>query len=420
MNINHILAGVPCACGKTHTCAIKQVYIEKGAIARLAALCAPHTHILLVADENTFAAAGEQVVEALSGKRLDRVVFPATPLLIPNEQAIARVNAALDGVDMILAVGSGVIQDLCKYCSHFSGIPYIDVATAPSMDGYASDGAAMILGGMKETVKAGLPQAIVCDVDVLKNAPYPMIQAGYGDIIGKYSALCDWRLANIVTGEYLCEYIYKTTAEMIEKTRALADGLTERRGESVAALMEALVVVGIMMSFAGSSRPASGSEHHLSHFFEITGIVHGKEYLPHGIDVAYSTVKTAALREKLATAPYPEKGFIPVRKEYLTKMSEIYGVVGESCVALQDKIGRYGVDRAPVYRAHEAEIRALFAATPTAKEIEDMLRAVGMDISEFYTLYGEEKIKTAISYAKDLKDRYSVLWMYYDLFGEVQ
>ena len=420
MNINELLAGVPCACGKTHTCAIKQVYIEKGAISRLTALTADYESILLVADENTLAAAGNRVEAALAGKRIARVVFPAAPLLVPNEQAIAQVNAALDGVEMILAVGSGVIQDLCKYCSHFSGIPYIDMATAPSMDGYASDGAAMILGGMKETVKAGLPLAIVCDVDVLKNAPYPMIQAGYGDIIGKYSALCDWRLANIVTGEYLCEYIYKTTAEMVEKTRALALGLTERREESIAALMEALVVVGIMMSFAGSSRPASGSEHHLSHFFEITGIVHGKEYLPHGIDVAYSTVETAALREKLATAPYPERGFIPVREEYIAKMQEIYGEVGAGCVALQDRIGRYGIDRAPAYRAHEDEIRALFAATPTAKEIEEMLRVVGLDIDEFYALYGEEKIKTALSYAKDLKDRYSVLWMYYDLFGEVQ
>ena len=420
MNINELLAGVPCACGKTHTCAIRQVYIEKGAIARLTALCVPYTHILLVADENTFAAAGERVTEALTGKQLDRVVFPAVPLLVPNEQAIARVNAALDGVEMILAVGSGVIQDLCKYCSHFSGIPYIDVATAPSMDGYASDGAAMILGGMKETVKAGLPQAIVCDVDVLKNAPYPMIQAGYGDIIGKYSALSDWRLSNLVTGEYLCEYIYSTTAEMIEKTRALARGLTERREESIAALMEALVVVGIMMSFAGSSRPASGSEHHLSHFFEITGILRGEEYLPHGIDVAYSTVETCALREKLARVPFPEKGFTPARDDYLAKMDEVYGEVAAGCVGLQDKVGRYGEDRMPAYRAHEEEIRALFAGAPTAKEIEEMLRVVGLDISEFYTLYGEERIKTALSCAKDLKDRYSVLWMYYDMFGEIR
>ena len=89
----------------------------------------------------------------------------------------------------------------------FSKIPYIIVATAPSMDGYASDGAAMILGGMKETVKAGLPKAIIADTNVLKNAPMDMIKAGYGDIIGKYSALNDWKFANIVYGEFFCNYI---------------------------------------------------------------------------------------------------------------------------------------------------------------------------------------------------------------------
>ena len=74
----------------------------------------------------------------------------------------------------------------------------------------------------------------------------------------------------------------------------------------------------------------------------------------------------------------------------------------------------------PAYRAHEDEIRALFAGAPTAKEIDEMLRVVGLDISEFYALYGEARIKTALSYAKDLKDRYSVLWMYYDMFGEIR
>lgn len=420
MNINEILAGVDCACGKHHTCAIESVYIEAGATARLGALCRDCRHILIVADENTYAAGGARVAEALSGKEIARVVFDGKVILIPNEEAIARVNASLDGVDMIIALGSGVIQDLCKYCSHFSGIPYIDVATAPSMDGYASDGAAMILRGMKETVKAGLPRAIVCDVDILKNAPLDMIQAGYGDIIGKYSALCDWRLAHIVTGEYLCDYIYDTTAAMIEKTRSLAGGLMERREESIAALMEALVVVGIMMSFAGSSRPASGSEHHLSHFFEITGILENKPYFPHGIDVAYATVVTSSLREQLTKIDFPAQGFSLSRADYLAKMKEVYGPIAESCAALQDKAGSYTTDRTPIYRAREAEIKALFKSMPTARKIEEMLRLVGLDMQEFYTTYGDKKIKNAISYAKDLKDRYSVLWMYYDLMGEAR
>ncbi len=418
MDINEILLGVDCECGKRHTCSIKKVYIEKGAVARLTELCEGYGSALVVADENTYAAGGEAVMAALCDKKISRVVFDGRTVLIPDERAIERVNENLGSAEIIIALGSGVIQDLCKYVSHFSGIPYIDVATAPSMDGYASDGAAMILKGMKETVKAGLPLAIVCDVDILKNAPLDMIKAGYGDIIGKYSALCDWRLSNIVNGEYLCEYIYKTTADMVEKTLSLAKGLMERDEESVAALMEALVVVGIMMSFAGSSRPASGSEHHLSHFFEIVGIVNGEDYFPHGIDVAYSTIVTASMREELMETPFPKGRFLLPREEYEAKMKKIYGPVAEGCIALQDKVGNYALDRTQAYLANEREIKRLFRSVPTAWEIEGMLRLVGLDLSEFHSKYGTAKINDAISYAKDLKDRYTVLWLYYDLFGE--
>ena len=294
MDINEILRGVDCTCAKgRHECDIEHVYIEKGAISRLAELCAAYRSILVVADENTYGAAGEAVEAALLGKIAKRVVFSGKTILIPDEVAIERVKETLLGIDLIVGIGSGVIQDLSKYVSHFERIPYMVVATAPSMDGYASTGAAMILGGMKETVPAGLPRAIVADTEVLRNAPIDMIKAGYGDIIGKYSALNDWKLSACVNGEYFCQYIYDVTYKMIENTLATADGLLKRDEESVKAIMEALVIVGIMMSFAGSSRPASGSEHHLSHFFEIVGIVKNEFYFTHGIDVVYSTVITA-------------------------------------------------------------------------------------------------------------------------------
>jgi len=183
-------------------------------------------------------------------------------------------------------------------------------------------------------------------------------------------------------------------------------------------LMEALVVVGIAMSFAGSSRPASGSEHHLSHFFEITGIVHGEDYFPHGIDVAYSTVITAKIREKILNSQYPEKQFRLTRESYVDKIKSIYGSVAEGCIALQDKVGLYGKDMLSVYKAKKDEITEILSEMPTAEEIEKMLAAVELDIGEFYKLYGEEKINNAILYAKELKDRYTVLWMNYDMFGE--
>ena len=417
MNINTLLYGVQCACGKHHRCDIRYVAIGKNAIAGIGDLSKEYDNILLVADENTYAAAGKQTVAALNGKKLSNVVFPGETVLIPNEEAIEQVMQKTEGTELIIGIGSGVIQDLCKYVSHTTGIPYYIVATAPSMDGYASTGAAMILGGMKVTVSAGVPAAIIADTDVLKNAPMEMIQAGYGDIVGKYSALNDWRLSQIVNDEYFCPYIYDLTMEMVQKTLKLADGLLKREEESVRVLMEALVIVGIAMSFAGSSRPASGSEHHLSHFFEITGIVNGEAYFPHGIDVAYSTVVTAQIREKLLSEPWPDAQYRLPRAKYVSQIHEIYGPVAEGCIALQDKIGLYEKDMLSVYQAKKSEICRVLADMPKAEDIQKMLAAVNLNMDAFYSLYSADKLRDAVSYAKELKDRYTVLWLYYDLFG---
>lgn len=417
MDINTLLQGVQCTCGRYHRCDIRYVAIEKNAISHLGNITKEYRNILLVADENTYAAAGEKTMRALREKQLRKVVFSGKAVLIPNEEAIDRVMQETSGIELIIGIGSGVIQDLCKYVSLKCAIPYYIVATAPSMDGYASTGAAMILEGMKVTVSADVPTAIIADTEVLKNAPMEMIQAGYGDIVGKFSALNDWKLSRIINGEYFCQEIYDLTMDMVHKTLKLADGLWQRQEESVKVLMEALVIVGIAMSFAGSSRPASGSEHHLSHFFEITGIVNGEKYFPHGIDVAYSTVVTAKLREKLLAMPWPEKQCRPEKEEYISHIQRIYGPVADGCIALQDKVGLYQKDMLSVYKAKEAELRKVLSEMPNATEIQQMLSAVGLDVGEFYKLYSAAKINDAVHYAKELKDRYTVLWMYYDMFG---
>jgi glycerol-1-phosphate dehydrogenase [NAD(P)+] len=245
-----------------------------------------------------------------------------------------------------------------------------------------------------------------------------MIQAGYGDIVGKFSALNDWKLSHVVLGENFCQENYDLVEQMLKKTLSLADGLVKRDEESVRVLMEALIIVGIAMAFVGSSRPASGSEHHLSHYFEIVGIVRNEDYFCHGIDVAYSTIITAALRDKILETPWPDTQFRPSREEYVAEVSRIYGPVAEGCIALQDKVGLYGKDMLSIYKAKEAEIRAVLEEVPAADQIEKMLNAVGLDMAEFYKLYSQEKIDDAILYAKELKDRYTVLWLYYDLFGK--
>lgn len=417
MDINLLLQGVDCKCGKKHTCPIKYVYVEDGAISRLNEVLKDFNKILLVADQNTFDAAGDKVKKEISLKIKKQVIFSGKTVLIPNEESIDTVVKNCSDIDFILGVGSGVIQDLCKYVSFDQKIPYAIVATAPSMDGYASSGAAMITGGMKVTYTVGLPYAIIADTDVLFNAPKEMIKAGYGDVVGKYSSLNDWKLSALINGEYFCEYIYQATMDMVKKTVSVADGLLKGDKQSIKALTEALIVVGILISFAGSSRPASGSEHHLSHFFEIVGIVTNTPYLAHGTDVAYSTIITAKIREDLVKKKFPSEICRPTDKQLKEELSSVYYSVAEGCYDLQKKLGTYEKQLAGVYLEKEEEIKAILREMPSAKEIERLLSLVGLDIKEYYELYGNEKIEKAVKYAKDLKDRYTVLWLNYHVNG---
>lgn len=344
MNVEALLKERPCRCGRTHRCDIRRVVIESGALAALPNLTAAYRHIVLVADDHTMAVCTEPVA-ALLGERCERtLVLPSGKdgVLVPNEASIAALQGALSpATDLIVGVGSGVIQDLCKYVSFQRNLPYQIVATAPSMDGYASIGAAMIIDNMKVTYKAHVPEAIIGDVDVLCQAPMDMIQAGYGDILGKVSSLNDWKLSHLINGEYFCEDVYQLTSTMQRTTEPLGEALLRRDKQAVKLLMEALVGVGIAMAYVGNSRPASGSEHHLSHFFEVTGLLNHTPYFLHGIDVAYASLYVQKLREELLALPLPARGDRLTEQEYTSLMRTIYHEVANGVIDLQKKTGYY-------------------------------------------------------------------------------
>ena len=375
-----------------------------------------YNHIVVVADKNTYGVCGKKVEELLQEKVFATLVYD-DDLLIPNEKAVEKLNLIIsDTVDLLVGVGSGVIQDLCKYVSFNRDLPYYIVATAPSMDGYASVGAAMIMGNMKVTYDAHVPQAIIADIDVIKDAPMEMIQSGYGDIIGKLSCLNDWRLASAVNNEYFCQYVYDLTLQMTNNIKNDGKLLQKRDVKAVKRLTEALIGVGIAMAYVGNSRPASGSEHHMSHFFEITGIMNNEPYFMHGTDVAFSTVYTCRMREEIGKLDRPQQAQEFDRADWENKIRSIYRTAADRVIALQDKAGVYEADKISVYKEKWSEICQILSEAPTAAEIENYLENVGLDIDDFEKMYGAEKLKNAKWFAKDLKDRYSVLWLYFCLF----
>ncbi|MBE6572325.1 MAG: sn-glycerol-1-phosphate dehydrogenase [Ruminococcaceae bacterium] len=417
MNINELHESFKnCSCKKEHNCPIDHVVIGRGVLSSLPKLCERYENIILVSDENTWQACAKDAFGILEGKIKKNLVLAANgDVVIPNEEKIDEIEKALpDGCDLIIGTGSGVINDLCKYVSFKNDLPYYIIATAPSMDGYASVGAALILEGMKITLNARPPKAIIADTAVLAQAPIDMIRAGYGDIIGKYSCLNDWRLSALINGEYFCQKVYDLTYSCADKVKNMAKGINVRDEETVGGLMEALVTVGIAMSYVDCSRPASGSEHHLSHFFEITGILDKKEYFSHGIDVVYSSVETAKLREKLV-ASTPKKIEFD-RKKWENDIRRIYTTSADGIIKLQDKLGWYETDDSENVISKWEEIKEILADSPTPSEFVEMIEDAGLDYSEFEKLYGNKKISDAVRYAKDLKDRYSVLWLNFRYF----
>jgi len=418
MNFKEMLQDKVCECGMVHSCSIKNVIIGSGALWKIAFVLENYHKILLVADQNTYDVCGRQVQEQLGEKVECVLVYERKGLLVPDEKAVEEMQARLSGeTDLIIGVGSGVIQDTCKYVSFQAGLPYYIVATAPSMDGYASKGAAMIAGNMKVTYNAHVPEVIIGDIDILKDAPMEMIQSGYGEILGKFSCLNDWKLSQVVNNEYFCPYVYDLTYEMLDKTKDLGEKLLKREPEAIQTLMEALVGVGIAMAYVGNSRPASGSEHHLSHFFEITGLLEHTPYFMHGTDVVYSTVYTQMLREELLSMDEPIRYNQPCQAIYEANIRRVYAAASDGVLALQKKLGWYEVDRFPVYQEKWQEIKKVLREVPSTAELTTYIGSIGLDMNEFEALYGKQKIQDALWYAKDLKDRYSVLWMYYDLMA---
>lgn len=295
-----------CSCGKHHNFSVHDMSIRKGAIEDLPKMAEPFKDgkILVVFDNHTYKVAGKRAVELLkeNGFNVKELLFDTgDDILIPDEKTLGRIVQEQDlDTSLMVAVGSGVINDSVKFVTSRSGLPYIIVATAPSMDGYVADGAPIFSQGYKYSPVAHLTYGLVGDTDILKTAPQDLIQAGYGDVVGKITAIADWDLAVKANNDYRCDTCVTLVNRALDKCFAKAEGLKDRDPESLGALLEALTLTGVAMALVNISRPASGAEHMLSHFWEMDYIARGLNPNHHGIQVGVATPIIARFFEELA------------------------------------------------------------------------------------------------------------------------
>ena len=419
MDVRDLLRGeFRCECGMTHSCEIKTILVEKGALAAIPSLLQGHNNVLLVSDGNTRPLCGARVRALLegTGMRVEEAFFDTKALVIPDEASIAFVDAHVSQqTDVIVGVGSGVVNDLCKYVSFTRKLPYMIVATAPSMDGYASKGAAMIISGMKVTYTTHVASWIVGDTDILCGAPMEMIRAGIGDILGKYASLNDWKLACLLNDELHCQRIEDLIQGELDACAANIPACMRREPAAIGRLMESLAVMGVSIAYMGSSRPASGSEHHFSHFFEITGIIHGRDYFCHGLDVGYATVLSQRLRYQLLNADPAAFAHAFDAAAWKDEIRRVFASRASEVIALQEEVGFYRVDRVQKIRERWPDVCRTIRKSPTGEEVLAMLQAAGYRMEELTAMYPEAVLRDCMIYAKDLKDRYTQLWLWQDI-----
>jgi len=295
-----------CGCGRTHEVEMAGASVRAGAIEDTAAWAddvGAGLSVRVVADRITREIAGDRVMRLLSraGHRVEGWIVEDGPGGRPcaDDRALASVEAALAGADLAVAVGSGTINDLTKLASFRSGIPYLAVATAPSMNGYTSAIAAVSERGVKRTIECREPHAVIADLDVLAAAPRDLVAAGLGDLESKPTCTADFRLAGRLRGDYYCPAAERVAMAAEARAAEVAPDLARGDPEAIAALVDALLLSGLSMRLAGSSAPASGGEHLISHFWDMTAAEEGRVEGWHGAQVGVATAVAAALYERL-------------------------------------------------------------------------------------------------------------------------
>ena len=256
-----------CACGREHRMETVFSVVESGCLFDL------HTYMndydlggvtVAVYDENTYRATADR------HPRVDVEVILPPDDLHANERGVALLEERLpQEIGVFIAIGSGTVHDITRYCAYTHGVDFVSCPTAASVDGFCSSVAVMTWHGCKKTLTAVAPKLVVADIDIIKNAPLRMAKSGYGDMVGKYVALTDWRIATLLTDEMYCERIAEMTRQATEAVCQSAEGIAEKDEAAYENLMFGLLLSGLAMQMMGNSRPASGAEHHISHIIEM-------------------------------------------------------------------------------------------------------------------------------------------------------
>ena len=415
-----------CDCGKEHYASLKFVSVRKDALEDLPVFAKElgFKSLYLISDKITYDIAGKRCMEILAaaGVKAHMVTLVHTGF---DEATVGELLINMpDDCDLVVAVGTGAINDMTRYFSFRTGRPFFTVATAAPMDGFASSLAVLNINNLKTSIEAQTPTAIIGDTEILKGAPYRMIAAGLGDLLGKSTCLCDWKLARVINGEHYCEKIVELVEKCVDDVLKVADKAKERDPKVLGDIMEGLVLTGVAMSLYGNSRPASGCEHHMSHYWEMVFEQAGKRPVPHGTQVGVGTVLVLKLVEALrktnvdfdAARAYA-KAYDQTAWEENIRMA--YGPAAQGVIDMEAKAQKNEItahlQRIDAMEKNWAEITALLEALPASETVAELLKSLDASYLPEQIEVDADVLRNTFRYCKEVRARYTILQMVWDL-----
>lgn len=379
-----------CECGNHHhPIPIEKILVGNGALGKIVSYLKDksYNHAVIIADHNTFQTAGKSLSNNLSNAN---ITF-STCLIQPDENndviadEISLVQAILEisrETDVLIAIGAGTLHDITRFCGAKMGIPFISVPTAPSVDGFTSMGAPIIVKGVKKTFQMTSPIAVFADLEVLKTAPKKMIAAGFGDMIAKYTSLADWKFGHLTAGESYCPLVAQITQDALESTVNHIDKIAKCDEEGTQILIEGLIKSGLAMLIFGQSHPASGGEHHLSHYWEMEFLRRKRPAVLHGAKVGVSTSLLADIYQKEFLSLITDEKWLEVHED------------NEVNQKIRDNL---------------EEITEAYREIPNAAYLREQLAKIGGETEPEHLGIDEELVKSSLAAAHHLRDRFTAL-----------
>lgn len=419
-----IISGLECGCPYDHTDPNKDIYVGSGLIEKIPGYIKRRglgTNCVLVADNNTYEIAGRRVSETLkqTGYSVIECVICREGKMEPDERAVGEVLLSIQPeTEFLVAVGSGSITDTTRVNAQRTGLPFVSVGTAPSMDGYTSAIAPLTFKGLKIHRKGPCPEIIVCDTEILKTAPLDMIRSGVGDVLGKYIAKCDWKLGNIINDEPYCFVCGEIVTDAIEKLLANIDEIREKTDKGMKILVEALLLAGVTVLIIGNTRAVASVEHNIAHYWEMMQMLRGKEAPAHGASVGVATLLAWPMFTRFANEDLSRLDLDAIRAKAITReqrekwMIHAYGEANGEAI-MEENPGDFLTweeQERRIRRAQErfGEIKAAIDEMPKYEDIVAAMEKLGAQMTAEDCGVDRGLLSTSMHCAKDYRTRYTL------------